>query len=343
MDVTRSNRDLNELHPKVKELAEKLIEEGKKQGINIGISETYRSPERQDYLYAQGRTRPGRIVTWVKGSDMASYHQWRLAFDTYNNVKGKEYDVQILNRIGAIGQKLGLEWGGGWSGFKDSPHFQYTFGLSIKDLRKGKCPPGYEPKKEEIDKDEEYEQSIIYLKSIGLINTFEAWYPEPTTKYFELLLENMMPELMKHISYEYAIQILKLLGIITSTEIWLNRDFRKEYMQVVIKRIVAILDDENKYENDVIHSDYEKAVNYLRNKGLINTLDAWIPNPSGKYFDILLSNLMPSLVKEVSFEYHIQILKEIGIISSTQIWLNRDFRDEYIKILIKRIVEVLKK
>lgn len=141
MDYTTSCRDLDELHPYLKEKALELISECSKQGINVLITETYRSVERQDYLYAQGRTRPGSIVTNAKGSAMSSYHQWRLAFDVCNNKKGDEYNITILNKIGAIGMKLGLEWGGSWTGFKDTPHFQYTFGLSIADLKNGKKPP----------------------------------------------------------------------------------------------------------------------------------------------------------------------------------------------------------
>lgn len=145
MDVTKRCDDINELHPKVKELAEKLVKEAKAQGLNVKVIDTYRSKERQDYLYEQGRTRPGSIVTNAKGSEMSSYHNWRLAFDCIQNLPGKEYDTAFLNKLGKIGQSLGLEWGGGWSGFSDAPHFQYTFGLSIKDLKAGKTPPAYTP------------------------------------------------------------------------------------------------------------------------------------------------------------------------------------------------------
>ena len=72
MDVTVACRDLNELHPKLKSLAQKLIEECTKQNIPIIVTETYRSVARQDYLYAQGRTRSGSVVTNAKGSDMSS-------------------------------------------------------------------------------------------------------------------------------------------------------------------------------------------------------------------------------------------------------------------------------
>jgi len=138
---TEQCRDLSKLHPFVKEVAELFLAECKKQGLNISINETFRTIERQDYLYAQGRTRSGAIVTNSRGSAMNSYHQWGLAFDIYNNVTGDAYNINVLNKAGAIGQSMGLEWGGSWAGFVDRPHFQYTFNLSIADLKSGKKPP----------------------------------------------------------------------------------------------------------------------------------------------------------------------------------------------------------
>lgn len=120
MDVTKRCEDVKELVAYLQPYVSKLIEECKKQGINIKITETYRSQVRQDYLYAQGRTRPGSIVTNAK----TSVHTSRKAFDVCINVKGKEYDNDLLKRVGALGESIGLEWGGNWSTFKDSPHFQ---------------------------------------------------------------------------------------------------------------------------------------------------------------------------------------------------------------------------
>lgn len=136
--MVKDCRDLNELHPYVKHLAEKLLAECKRQGLNIIITETYRTKERQDYLYAQGRTRPGNIVTNAKGASMQSIHQWRLAFDICHNKRGDEYNMTILNKAAKIAKSFGLEWGGDWTSFTDYPHFQYVEGLDIADLKAGK-------------------------------------------------------------------------------------------------------------------------------------------------------------------------------------------------------------
>lgn len=145
MAITDRCDDINELHPKVKELAQQLLAKAKEQGLNIKIIDTYRSVARQDFLYASGRTRPGSIITNARGTAMSSYHQWRLAFDVINNDPKDLYNNTVLNKVGAIGQSLGLEWGGSWTTFIDKPHFQFTYGLSIKQLNAGAKIPTYSP------------------------------------------------------------------------------------------------------------------------------------------------------------------------------------------------------
>ena len=168
-------KDLNRLHPKVKELAEKLLEKCKEEGLNIGISETYRTVERQDYLYEQGRTRAGSIITYARGSSKSSYHQWGLAFDVFQNIRGKEYDLGVLKRVGEIGESIGLEWGGRFKGFVDTPHFQYTFGLTIQELNEGKRPPEDTIKEEQLSHDEAYLQAVEILASKGIIGMTDLW------------------------------------------------------------------------------------------------------------------------------------------------------------------------
>lgn len=229
-------RDLNELHPKVKELALKFLEECKKQGLNIGISETYRSVERQDYLYAQGRTRSGNIVTQSRGSSMQSYHQWRLAFDMFNNVRGQEYNEAILTKAGKIGQKLGLEWGGSWRGFKDSPHFQYAFGLTINDLKNGKKPP--ETVVVKVDEEQvKYEQVIGEFFKLGIINTPNAWVPQPDMKYVETIIVKIGAKVFGVETYEETIKALIDKKVINSPEIWAKKTYTVAYVKKFLIKI----------------------------------------------------------------------------------------------------------
>ncbi|MFJ7647701.1 M15 family metallopeptidase [Lysinibacillus sp. NPDC097279] len=120
-NVTTTCRDLAELLPVAQTACRLLFQESYKAGIkNIFITETYRSQERQNYLYAQGRTRPGQIVTWTLNSN----HKSRLAWDIAVGPPQSLYDVTTLNRVGAIARKLGITWGGDWIGSIDRPHFE---------------------------------------------------------------------------------------------------------------------------------------------------------------------------------------------------------------------------
>jgi len=121
LSVTTTCRDLAELLPAAQTASRLLFQECFKVGIkNIFITETYRSQERQNYLYAQGRTRPGQIVTWT----LSSNHKSRLAWDIAVGPPQSLYDATTLNKIGAIAKKLGITWGGTWAGNIDRPHFE---------------------------------------------------------------------------------------------------------------------------------------------------------------------------------------------------------------------------
>lgn len=119
-NVTTSCRDIKELSAQAQKACALFMEKCKEQGLNVLITETYRSQERQNYLYEQGRTRPGQVVTWTRKSN----HTGRNAWDICKNVKGHEYDdKEFFNKAGKIAKDLGITWGGSWS-TPDAPHFE---------------------------------------------------------------------------------------------------------------------------------------------------------------------------------------------------------------------------
>lgn len=124
MNVTTANRNIDALLEVAQKACRLFLEECEKEGLNVCITETYRSQERQNYLYAQGRTREGKIVTWTK----KSRHTSKLAWDICKNVKGQEYsDNTFFMKCGAIAKKLGITWGGTWKE-RDLPHFEVDKG-----------------------------------------------------------------------------------------------------------------------------------------------------------------------------------------------------------------------
>ena len=135
-----NSRDLKDLDPYVAGLAKQFIAACKKQGIDLLVTSTYRDNESQNALYAQGRTKAGRIVTNAKAGQ--SFHNYRLAFDVVPIVNGKPQwnDFRTFQKIGAIGKSIGLDWAGDWRTFKELAHFQWTGGLSLAQLKAGKRP-----------------------------------------------------------------------------------------------------------------------------------------------------------------------------------------------------------
>jgi len=134
--------DLKNLHPVLQEKANQFIALCKAKGIDVAITQGFRTIAYQNSLYAQGRTTVGKIVTNCKGGQ--SPHNYGLAFDFVILTNGRaDWDSRNKNWgiAGSIGESLGLTWGGEWTKFVDLPHLEFLFGLSIQDLIKGKKAP----------------------------------------------------------------------------------------------------------------------------------------------------------------------------------------------------------
>lgn len=128
--------DMDKLHPNLKLKLTKLLKKCEDNNISIIITEGFRTVERQDELYAQGRTDKGSIVTNARGSSYQSQHQWGIAFDIAINEKGNEYNVTKLKKVAAFAKEFGLAWGGNWKSFQDTPHFYLPkWGSSTAILR----------------------------------------------------------------------------------------------------------------------------------------------------------------------------------------------------------------
>ena len=68
-DVTTPVRDTEALVPEFRSRLERVIARMKSEyGQDVQVVETVRSQDRQDFLFAQGRTRAGDVVTWTRDS-----------------------------------------------------------------------------------------------------------------------------------------------------------------------------------------------------------------------------------------------------------------------------------
>jgi peptidoglycan L-alanyl-D-glutamate endopeptidase CwlK len=141
---SRSESNIATLHPAVRPYARALIEKAAAQSIIIKVISGMRTYAEQDALYAQGRTKPGEIVTKARGG--YSNHNFGIAFDigifkgSSDPEQAKTYvsSSPVYKAIGALGTDLGLEWGGNWSSIVDEPHFQlrptWADGLKERDM-----------------------------------------------------------------------------------------------------------------------------------------------------------------------------------------------------------------
>ena len=140
-----NSRSLADLVLPCKEKAESFLKLAKDAGIDLLVTSTYRDNESQAALYAQGRTKPGVIVTNARPGQ--SWHNWRCAFDVVPLRNGKPVwgttgpDGDLWRKVGELGEAVGLEWSGRWKGkLREMAHFQYTGGLTLAELQSGKVP-----------------------------------------------------------------------------------------------------------------------------------------------------------------------------------------------------------
>ena len=133
----RSEKVIATLLPEVQPYARALVTKAAADGITIKVISGLRTYDEQNDLYAQGRTKPGRIVTNARGG--FSNHNFGIAFDV-GVFEGGQYldESPKYNAVGVVGMDLGLEWGGNWKTIQDEPHFQlrpkWAGDLSERDM-----------------------------------------------------------------------------------------------------------------------------------------------------------------------------------------------------------------
>ena len=137
------SRDISLLRPDVAANCRLWLKRCAAAGLNVLVTNTVRDREYQEHLYAQGRTRPGQIIT---NSPVPTFHSDRagLAFDFCENVRGHEYgDAAFFRRAADIAKEMGFSWGGDWKSFPDMPHLQWDDGgkWTGNMILGGKLPP----------------------------------------------------------------------------------------------------------------------------------------------------------------------------------------------------------
>lgn len=131
------DKRLDGVHPDLVARVQLILDGMKLLGFPMMVTDGVRTLKRQQELYAQGRTQPGKIVTNADGVTRKSNHQAKA--DGYGYAVDCCFLVDIdgdgdldptwdkarpWERYGALAQALGLVWGGAWTGFVDKPHIE---------------------------------------------------------------------------------------------------------------------------------------------------------------------------------------------------------------------------
>ena len=132
----RSRSRLDGVHPDLIRVVERAI---LKSDQDFTVLEGVRTPERQQQLYAQGRTKPGPKVTWTLNS--RHFVNPRTGYGHAVDLAPFPIDWNDLNKFDAISRAMfaaakdlgiAIRWGADWDGDgkprergeSDSPHFE---------------------------------------------------------------------------------------------------------------------------------------------------------------------------------------------------------------------------
>lgn len=116
------SRALNDLSSRFRPLAFELLARCVEAGIPVLVVDTLRTPAEHAANLAKG-------VSWTKHSkhldgdaiDLVPYSLW----DLHGGDKLQWQPDPVWDRLGVIGESLGLRWGGRWAQ-KDLGHFEYV-------------------------------------------------------------------------------------------------------------------------------------------------------------------------------------------------------------------------
>lgn len=133
---SKSKTRLEGVHPKLRSVVERAIKITEQ---DFMVLEGVRTPERQKELYAQGRTKPGKKVTWTLNSN--HFMNKTTGYGHAVDLCPYPVDWNTLSKFDAISKamfaaadELGVKirWGADWDqdgnprerGETDSPHFE---------------------------------------------------------------------------------------------------------------------------------------------------------------------------------------------------------------------------
>jgi peptidoglycan L-alanyl-D-glutamate endopeptidase CwlK len=131
------SREISDLDADVQDMAVELLKRANDKHIVLIVTQTRRTYAEQTEIWEQGRSSAGAIVTHAPAG--YSWHNFGRAFDVA--IKSYPFDLTPKNlydgpweEVGAMGEAVGLEWGGRWK-HPDKPHFEHHGGSTLAQAR----------------------------------------------------------------------------------------------------------------------------------------------------------------------------------------------------------------
>jgi len=137
----RTEENIASLVPKAQRAARQFLVAAKVFPYTVKILSGGRTYAEQTAIYAQGRSKPGKVVTNAPAG--SSNHNFGIAFDV-GIFDGKTYftgatkaqtDAYLKLRKLTKPAVLELDWGGDWKSSKDYPHYELHTGMSTRQVR----------------------------------------------------------------------------------------------------------------------------------------------------------------------------------------------------------------
>lgn len=127
--------DLESLHPYFRDRVLELIRVCRTKGIQLAIVESYRTHTKQNEYKSMGRK-------YTRSRAGNSKHQYGLAVDVVPMIDSVAQwrNIKLWRKVGALGERLGLRWGGRWRHLFDPGHFEWTGGVGTYNLAQGVFP-----------------------------------------------------------------------------------------------------------------------------------------------------------------------------------------------------------
>lgn len=141
-NLTDRNKDVKKLNKLVQTMLSLAMEDIKKAGVTGVVFETYRTQERQNYLYCQGRTVNECVSAGIKRDFAVKYctpnkgeitwtlksqHTLNKAVDVVPIINGKltwDHNAEEQLKIVSTMAAYGFECGTNWEKNRDSCHYQ---------------------------------------------------------------------------------------------------------------------------------------------------------------------------------------------------------------------------